>query len=385
MDSLDTREWLLTNGLGSYANGTISDAHTRIYHGWLVAARQPPVQRRLLLARIDASLDNGRQRYDLGTNYWEGGKISPTGYRLLQSFQRYPTPTWTWGGRDWSLTRRLLMPYAWHQQCASDAVAGNSCTIGRQRLLVQYRYQGDTTATLNLRPLIADRSLHYQQSAADDLRFSQIVGDRQVMLQAIRPQQAGTTWTLRWTDGSYYPEGVWYWNYHYPEETKRGLGDREDLYSPGYLVVSLEPGAGVTLEASLDDGSAPLLSEHSFEDALDAEASRLRRYWQQVQPLRQSTIPSQRSGFPTAATKALSAAEAKLVDSSGSSNVTALQRLLQAGDQFVVYRQSVASPTLLAGYPWFGDWGRDALIALPGLTLTTGRFELAKGMLQTFA
>jgi len=395
MDTLDIREWLLTNGLGSYANGTISDAHTRTYHGWLIAALNPPVQRRLLLARIDASFDDGRRRYDLGTNYWKSGDISPMGYRLLQSFQRYPTPTWIWGGDDWSITRRLLLPYAWHDDGTAnrpidpvtrhvdDSVSEpDSPIMGRQRLMIHYHYQGNRSAILNLRPLIADRSLHYQQSADDDLQFSQVVGDRRVVLQAIRPHQAGTTWTLRWTGGAYYPTGVWYWNYHYPEETQRGLGDREDLYSPGYLVVPLEPGASVTLEASLDDGSGPSLNDHDFEDVLAAESRRLHRYWQQVQPLNApASLDHSLSGsnsLPTGPTS-------EPLEFPESPDITTLQRLLQAGDQFVVYRQSVSSPTLLAGYPWFGDWGRDALIALPGLTLTTGRFTLAKGMLRTFA
>ncbi|QYO62710.1 glycogen debranching enzyme N-terminal domain-containing protein [Leptolyngbya sp. 7M] len=109
MDNLDTREWLLTNGLGSFASGTICDAHTRTYHGWLSAALDPPGQRTLLLSRIDASLELAGQLVELGVNFWKSGAVAPLGYRLLQGFEVDPVPTWTWSRSHWQLTRRLLM------------------------------------------------------------------------------------------------------------------------------------------------------------------------------------------------------------------------------------------------------------------------------------
>ncbi len=383
MDKLDQREWLLTNGLGSFACGTISDARTRTYHGLMVAALNPPTRRQLLLAGIDASLDYQSSWYDLSTNHWGSGSISPSGYQLLQSFQRYPIPTWIWGDQNWRITRQLLMPYAWLDPPDTDDSPKEGGAIARQRLLLHYHYQGETAALLKLRPIIGDRGFHHQQSGDEEVQFEQTTGDRQVLLQAIRPQQAGTAWTLQWTAGDYTPDGVWYWDYCYPEETRRGLSDREDLYSPGYLTVPLEPGQSVTLEASLGNGSPLTLGDRSFNDALHAERHRLDR---QIERMRASGSP------------ALSSALAPPVNSSRSepgpadpdepealSKAAALRQLLLAGDQFVVYRESVSGPTVLAGYPWFSDWGRDTLISLPGLALTTGRFTLAKGLLRTFA
>ncbi|MGB3208800.1 MAG: glycogen debranching enzyme N-terminal domain-containing protein, partial [Crinalium sp.] len=86
MDNLDTREWLLTNGLGSFASGTVSDAHTRTYHGWLIAAVKPPQERTLLLSHLDASLEVDDRVFALKTNFWDDGTISPHGYQLLHSF-----------------------------------------------------------------------------------------------------------------------------------------------------------------------------------------------------------------------------------------------------------------------------------------------------------
>ncbi|NET09569.1 MAG: amylo-alpha-1,6-glucosidase, partial [Symploca sp. SIO2B6] len=105
MEKLDTREWLLTNGLGSFASGTVSDAHTRTYHGWLIAALDPPDQRTLLLSHIDASIAVEGYHIDLGTNYWGSGEVGPEGYRWLQSFLPSPVPTWVWSKDAWQLSR----------------------------------------------------------------------------------------------------------------------------------------------------------------------------------------------------------------------------------------------------------------------------------------
>lgn len=341
MDSLDQREWLLTNGLGSFASGTLSDLHSRTYHGWLFAALDPPSQRNLLLSRIDAQLELSGQSFDLGVNFWSSGVVFPQGYRLLQGFQVEPVPTWTWGQGYWQLSRRLLMPHC------SDPASG-------QRLLIQYRYDGTETAVLKLRPLVADRVFHHQQSALD-LQFDQVSQPQSLLLQAKRAGSLGTglgtAWALHWTHGDYYTDGIWYLGYRYPEETDRGLADTEDLYSPGCLVVVLAPGETVTLEARVGVLAGQKLSDQSFEQALAVEQSRL-------------------------------GATLGLTLGNGSDRLR--QRLLAAGDQFIAYRASTQGPTMIAGYPWFNDWGRDTLIALPGLALATGRFDLAKGLLQTF-
>jgi len=337
MDSLDKREWLLTNGLGGFASGTLSDAHSRTYHGWLFAALDPPSQRNLLLSRIDAQLELLGQVFELGVNFWSSGIVSPQGYRLLQDFQLEPVPTWTWGQDHWQLSRRLLLPY-----CADLASS--------QRLLIQYHYHGTETAILKLRPLIADRVFHHQQHSPD-LQFVQQPQAQGLFLQAKRTSGGmGTPWILYWTHGDYYADGIWYWGYRYPEETNRGLADTEDLYSPGCLVVVLAPGETVTLEARVEGSenmSDKPLSDQSFEQALAAE-------------------------------------QVRLTSILGGESHPLRQRLLVASDQFIAHRASTQGPTIIAGYPWFNDWGRDTLIALPGLALTTGRFTLARGLLQTF-
>ncbi|MBW4658440.1 MAG: amylo-alpha-1,6-glucosidase [Drouetiella hepatica Uher 2000/2452] len=356
MDELDTREWLLTNGLGSFASGTVCDAHTRTYHGWLVAALEPPGQRTLLLSHIDASLTVAGREFELGTNFWAGGAIAPAGYHFLQSFQAAPVPTWIWGQNHWRVCRRLIMP---HGLVASPLPPFNAQFDNR--ILIHYCYEGDKTATLRLRPLIGDRIFHTQQRADSGVHFAQLIESHRLLLQAKRLDWRGTSWQLSWTKGDYYSDDAWYWGYRYPEETRRGLADQEDLYCPGNLMVSLEPGESITLEAYIrpnHETSHETLQEHTFEQAIQTEQQRL--------------------------TTAFAAIQNTSCGSQNERSTELWQRLLQAGDRFVVYRASTQNPTVIAGYPWFNDWGRDTLIALPGLALTPRRFDLAKGLLRTF-
>jgi predicted glycogen debranching enzyme len=238
MPDLDTREWLLTNGLGSFASGTVSDVRTRTYHGWLFAATNPPCGRTLLLSHLEASLEVSERVMALGTNFWGSGKISPAGYKLLRSFDINPVPKWIWGEDEWQLSRQLVMPHGWENGEMERWGKGNkqvtpSCS---HRILIQYRYEGSDTAILRLRLLICDRDFHHQQHKHPehpDLQFSQLLGQNQICFQAILAGKFGTPWHLRWTDGEYQADADWYWDYNLPEETQRGLGDREDLYSPG--------------------------------------------------------------------------------------------------------------------------------------------------------
>ncbi|AKG23135.1 amylo-alpha-1,6-glucosidase [Calothrix sp. 336/3] len=352
MVDLDTREWLLTNGLGSFASGTVTDIRTRTYHGWFFAAASPPSGRTLLLSHLEASLELADKVIALGANFWCSGEIVPQGYKYLRSFQIHPVPKWTWGEEDWQLTRQLVMPHGENRNSAS----GDSQNFS-QSLLMHYRYQGDSAAVLRLRLLIGDRSLHNQQQQMSELQFSQILGNREVSLQAIHKGHFGTPWHLSWTEGDYQPDAFWYWNYQLPEETNRGLGDREDLYSPGYLTVYLEPGDTVTLEAKIGfpEKSQISLTDDTFSEAVEAEQERLGKI------------------FPGG----------KVGNNLPSANADTYQQLLQASDQFIVHRAAIDSPIVIAGYHWFNSWGRHTLIALPGLALSSQRYDLAKALLRT--
>ena len=383
MNNLDTREWLLTNGLGSFASGTVSDARTRTYHGWLIAALHPPAERTLLLSHLEATLEIAGKAWALGTNFWSDGTIAPLGYEYLRSFSIDPVPTWVWSGDHWQLTRQIVMPYGLiGEQGSRGAGEQESRRAGEQGsrgagennrqfyngVLIRYRYEGEQEAILKLRPLIGDRNFHHQQLIEPEFNFSQLIGQQQVCLQAIRKDWVGTPWKLRWTQGKYQPQGLWYWGYHYPEEARRGLGDREDLYSPGYLTVNLQPIDTLTIEATVGWPACNVnhLNPLEFEQAVAAEEDRTT---QAVNLAKSTALILDSSDIPI---------------SQPNKRDIIWRQLLRAGDQFIAYRADLNSPTVIAGYPWFNDWGRDTLISLPGLALRTQRFDLAKGLLQTF-
>ncbi|MFN6460989.1 MAG: amylo-alpha-1,6-glucosidase [Nostoc sp. DedVER02] len=415
MPDLDTREWLLTNGLGSFASGTISDVRTRTYHGWLFTATNPPSGRTLLFSHLDASLEVSGNVVALGTNVWGNGEIELTGYELLRCFDINPVPKWIWGRDNWQLTRQLVMPYgvgSREQGAGSRGQGENSSPLHPfpcpsassaesqfcDRILIQYRYDGSDTAILRLRLLIAERDFHNQQTASSGLQFSELLGQQQICLQAKKSGNFGIPWHLRWTQGKYQPDAVWYWNYGLSEETKRGLGDKEDLYSPGYLIVTLQPGDVVTLEARVGfpDSMAGVLTSDTFSEAVELEQKRLSQIFGWSQGGR-----GEQGAGEAGETRGENLKQVfPLVPNSHCHQVLLpmpnvpcpmphaqspiWQQLLKASDRFIVYRASIAAPTIIAGYHWFNERGRDILIALPGLALVPQRFDLAKAVLQTF-
>ncbi|SRR5579883_1920251 len=352
MNELDTREWLLTNGLGSFASGTVCDARTRTYHGWLVAAIDPPGQQTLLFSHLEASLEVGGLLFALGTNFWTADRIDPLGYRLLHKFTIEPVPTWTWGIDDhWQLSRQIIMPYGLSPEGKSAGAPLPAHSTNR--VLMQYRYTGSQLAVLRLRPIIGDRDYHHRQQESPSFAFSQLVSSNQVFLQSRQEGRPGTPWSLSWSQGRYAPEETWYWNYYYPEEALRGLDFREDLFSPGYLTVWMQPGEIVTLEArvGLPTSTLPDLTQSVVDDAIQAEQRRLEREFLHLP----RTSDRQQVMW---------------------------ERLLRASDQFIVYQVTQKTPTIVAGYHWFGDRSRDTLLCIPGFTLTTKRFSLARKLLD---
>ncbi len=380
---LNIREWLLTNGLGSFASGTVTDIRTRTYHGWLFAATSPPSGRTLLMSHLEASLELPYGVTALGSNFWASGQIEPQGYKLLQKFDLNPVPTWIWGDRDWQLSRQIVMPYGLEAKVQESGKIPTNQTQSH-RVLIQYRYQGKDTAVLRLRLLIGDRDFHHQQKENYILEFSQSLEKGRLCLQAKKQEEFGTPWHLRWSKGTYQSSGIWYLNYGLQEETRRGLGDREDLYSPGYLSVVLEPGDTVTIEAQVGFPSESniALNCETFNREVLAEEKRLSQIfgWEmEVDTGKQGEIEYSSPSLP------LSPSPHPPISSSPLPPKAVIwQKLLRAGDRFIVYRASISGPTVIAGYHWFNDWGRDTLIALPGLAIVPQRFDIAKGILRTF-
>jgi predicted glycogen debranching enzyme len=319
-----SREWLETNGLGSFACSTLCGANTRRYHSLLTACNKPPVGRVVLLSKLEETLVVGKERSELSTNEYEGA-VHPSGYRHLTSFRLDPFPIFTYECGGIRMEKAVFMLY------------GSDVTVVQYRVLER---PVRTTVRLQVRPLVAFREYHSttHENSALDASVDQESNLASVALYPGLPRLYFAHDAVKLED-----EGYWYRNFLYRMERERGLDYKEDLFSPFALHFSFDE----KQEASLIVSTQP-------------------------QEVRHATGFRRREIARRAAIVADAAVQDDFV-----------QALTLAADQFVVRRQG--GYTVLAGYPWFTDWGRDTMIALPGLTLCTGRSDVAKSILLTFA
>ena len=320
LDRAVRREWLETNGIGGFAGSTIVGMNTRRYHGLFVPATHPPVGRFVAVSSLQETVHSGDAAYELGCNRYAGA-VHPEGYRHLEQFRLDPYPVFRYRVEDAEIEKHVFMV---HGENTTAVVHGPV----------------SHALVLEIRPLIAFRDYHHLASENADLN-----GDAETSDGAIRlhPYADLPPLYIAYSGGEYDPSSYWYYGFEYSVEAYRGLDNREDLFSPGCLRFSLEPGESASLILSL----SPTKVE-DFEAMRQSEIDRRRRTAASVSP--------------------------------GDSTVEALS---QAADTFVVQRRDGLS-TVIAGYPWFSDWGRDTMISLPGLTLVTGRFSDARAILEAF-
>ncbi len=332
----ESREWLVTNGLGSYASGTVSDILTRRYHGLLVAALEPPLGRRVLFAKLDTAATYHATTYDLGANRWRDDSIAPRGFEHLIRFRLDGTiPTWTYAIENAVLERRVWME------------RGADTTYIRYTLV-----DADAPVTLALKAFANDRDYHSLTHAYDATGIEGLTSDR--TRARIRLNAGGASWTLGVDCGTIDPVGVWYYGFLLARERDRGLDYAEDHFYIATINATLSPGDSLTVVASLDRID-DLDGHEALARARESDVNTLADFYQ---------ANTHHSDAPRW-----------------------VQQLALAADQFIVSRDVAGNPgkTVIAGYHWFGDWGRDTMIALPGLTLTCGRAPIARSILETFS
>jgi len=316
-------EWLETNGLGGFASGTVSGIHTRRYHGLLTAALNPPVGRMLFAAKFEDTLIVDGQRVELSANRYSG-VVYPQGHDYLSEFRLDPFPTWTYDIGDVEIEKRVFMAH------------------GLNATVVEYEVKGlCKNCRLEVRPLIAYRDHHATTHSNDaiDPGFDW-EEDGLVSIQLYD----GLPRVYFGADYSNCEKtGHWYNRFEYSEEQARGLDFQEDLFQPFVLHFNLANSPKAVVITSLTG-----IPSHEATGMREQERRR------RLNLRRHSPIPD-----------------------------PFIEHLTEAADQFVVRRGEGHS--IIAGYPWFGDWGRDTMIALPGLTLVTGRFDVACGILQEFS
>jgi predicted glycogen debranching enzyme len=330
LNTAQPREWLVTNGIGGYAMGTVGGPRTRVYHGLLVAALDPPLGRTLLVSHVDETITYENHEHDLATHRWGDGPVAPRGVVHLDRFRLDGTvPVWTFALGDALLEKRV-----WMEQ-------------GENTTYVQYRLsRARTPVTLRANAFVTHRD-HHAPTQAGDWQMEVSATDDGLRVDAY---DGATPIFLRSDDASGTPAHIWYRDYALPVETDRGLPDREDLLHAATFEAPLAPEETLTLVFSTDANAS-----------LDGPAALSRRRERDEQLVTQAGLDDAPED---------------------------VQHLARAADQFIVDRSTADAPdgkSIIAGYPWFGDWGRDTMIALSGLTLTTGRPEVAETILRTYA
>ncbi|HZY41894.1 MAG TPA: glycogen debranching enzyme N-terminal domain-containing protein, partial [Anaerolineae bacterium] len=227
------REWLVTNGLGSYAGGTLAGANTRCYHGVLIAALAAPVGRTLLVAKIDATAHRRGATYKLDTNEWADGSIEPLAYKLIESFRLDGTiPTWTYALNEAQLVKRIWMAHGHHTTYITYTHA-----------------RGADPIELDLKALITYRD-HHASTKGD---WMPAVTHSPTALRVETFDQVPPYFVKIERGGTYTPIERWFHKFKHRVETERGLDDVEDLYAAGQFHVTLQPGETIALVASTEE------------------------------------------------------------------------------------------------------------------------------------
>jgi predicted glycogen debranching enzyme len=323
-----TREWLVTNGLGGYASGTVAQANTRRYHALLAAALRPPVDRVVMVAKLDAAATYRGQRFELATNEYADSTLASRGFERLCEFRlEGTTPVWTFAMGDALLEQRVWMAHAKNTTYVSFALRAATEPV-----------------ELELLPLCTYRDYHAHTRGPWNMAVE--AGPRECGLTAY---PGAHPFRLTADRGSFSNDPDWYWNFHHRAEAERGLDTTENLFRPGFFRATLEPGETLTVTATAE-----------ADEPESAHASLMRETRRQKSLLR----------------------------STADAAPEWIRQLTLAADQFITQRWRDGKPdgtTVIAGYPWFSDWGRDTMIALPGLALATDRASDAAAILRTFA
>ena len=334
------REWLETNGIGGFACSTISGANTRRYHGLLTAAIRPPLGRVTMLSKFEETLIVDGAAFELSTNQYPNA-IYPNGYKYLKSFRLDPFPVWTFEVEGIEIEKKIFMVYGENTTVVHYSrfqIPDSRFEISDSKDQKPNSKNQNPKIELELKPLLSFVDYHHLQRETSGFNPKFQTSESLVEIQ---PFDEMPSLFFAHNAGTVEETSVWYRNFEYAIEKERGFDFREDLFQPFSLKFDLAEAATVVVSTEKQTAS----------DARIFEKSEIER-------------------------------REKLIEISEANDDFTKQLVLSA-DQFIVSRGD--GKTIIAGYPWFSDWGRDTMIALNGLTLATNRAEIAKQILLEFS
>lgn len=343
------REWLETNGIGGYASSTIIGANTRRYHGLLVAAVKPPLGRTLLLSKLEEFLCVDGKSFPFSTNIYPNA-IYPEGYKNITQFSSHPFPTFEYSVNGINIRKTVFMVY------------GENTTV----ILYQMPHTGErqSDVTLTVRFMVAFRDYHWLTRENPAFKTAYNPDKSRVCLQ---PYENLPPMHVFHNAVAMDSTSFWYNNMEYPKEIERGMEAHEDHFSPFALQFDLKRGVDCYIVVSTNEYPTLDVTELlKKETALREKRDRALKF--------RSNNSSRRS---QASKKESPQAEVDNI-------VELCKSLLTVSHSFIVKRDSNRK-SIIAGYHWFGDWGRDTMISLPGLTLIQGKFEDAREILLSYA
>lgn len=330
-----SREWLETNGIGGFACSTISGANIRRYNALLTPATNPPLGRITTVSKFEETVKIDGKTYELSANQYPN-KVYPEGFKYLKNFRLDPFPIWTYEIEGIEIEKKIFMIYGENSTVCQWSVVSGAERWSEENQRPKTKAQ--TPIVLEIRPLLSFCDYHHLQH--EDANFDLNYETSENVI-SIKPYVSMPAIFFNHNAFEVEKTGFWYRNFEYAIEKERGFDFREDLLQPFSLKFDLSQTATVILSTL----------KHDFNEAEKFEKSEIER--------RENLIKT---------------ADAK-------DDFT--KQLVLAADQFIVSRG--AGKTIIAGYPWFSDWGRDTMIALPGLTLATNRAEIAKQILLEFS
>lgn len=333
------KEWVISNGIGGFASSSVLGANTRRYHGLLIASLMPPAKRHLIISKLDESIIVDGEEYNLFTNVCKN--YISDGYKYLDSFEKEYLPTFTYKVNDIKVVKTITMVY------------------GKNTVVVQYKIKnGKKESKLKLAPIVNFRDFHHMNTN-HEYTVEQEIENNKVRLEIDGNNKNPVYMYIQ--DADYIKhENDTFWNMFYLKEEERGFYPEENLLVPGRFEIILKPRETkeITFVASLDEDIENLDGNKVIEE----EIKRLENI-------------VENTGFLKTKSK-LTKQEKEYNDF--------MRDLVVSTDTFIINRPDFGTHSVLAGFPWFLDWGRDTLISYEGLLLLTKRFDLAKEILLTF-